>query len=225
MNLFENLGIPTLVRLDPRLLEFLGPLASLVTTLLNGAAFLITILLVVRILIIAFHAITAFHNPEKAGFSDSGELLLQSVRSVAESFLVALVAFLVVAQGANLLYYFAVSIGKTLIVDPKKDYLPQFAGPFAGLVAAAQSAVSLGVIVLGAAIAIKKWWDALSATRLSKSGRGNSQFQILNDTIRDTAILAVAVVAAFIVVRYGPNIFFDILSGGTKLISTPSVID
>ena len=226
MNLFSKIGLPDLVTFNKDLTDFLGPLAPLVVTLFNGLAFLLIMLLVARLSVIAIRAILEFNKEGSSmeGGSHSG-LLIASIRSGVEAFLIALVGFLVISAGPNLLYFLAQSTAKTLTVQ-QTDYLPQFAGPFAGLVAAAQTAVSLGVIVLAIWFGAKIWWSALSAAGLAKaSGAGQTPGSMgaLNDAAKKTAILAVMAIAAFLTVRFGPQLFFQIIHGSSSLINTQLV--
>jgi hypothetical protein len=219
-NLFASAGLPTIVTLDPQLIEFLGPFASIVSTLLNGLAFLIVILLVMRIVLIAGYAIREFREKDVNG----EEVLVSAFRSGVEAFLVAAVAFLTVANGANILYFLARKTGDALIVDPKKDILPQLTGPFAGLVAAIQNLVALGIIVGAAFLAGKIVWEGLSATRYNRGdGRIKSDFAILQDTVKKLAYLAVLTIIVFVTVRFGPSIFFGILFDTKNLITQPTV--
>lgn len=218
-NLF-NPPLPDLIGLNTELHTFLGPLAPLVITMLNGMAFLIIMLLVVRLSIIAIKAILVF-NDEKL---DHAGALSTAIRSGVEAFLIALAGFLVISAGPNLLYYFATS-ATTGLLAKETDYLPSFAGPFAGLVAAAQNVVSLGVVILGVFFGAKIWYGALAkADYAASSGSGSGQMGALNDAAKRTAVLALLVIMGFALVLKGPQLFFSVINGGSGLINNSPIL-
>lgn len=216
-------GALSLVKVNDTVCATLGSgLSTLVVTGLNAMALGIVLYLGFKLVAIGLSALAAFNGGGKgttdkdgkvtppAGVSE-GDIIRGTVLSLAQVILIAVFGFFLVANGINILYEAgAAVVGGFNPGGTGFDWL-NFTGPFKGLAASAQIFLSVGVVVFGTFLMGKSWWGYLGKSGYASAGSGPMKMDLLRDAIIRTAAIGLVTVIAFFAIRFGPNLFADLI--------------
>lgn len=224
------------VHLDPALTATLGSFASVYVSLMNGAVLAAMILFMYSTFRHIIRGITKSHQANVAGFGQTvstQEVFVDTLYSVLEAGAVTLVALFMIINGANLFLQVA-SGSQGMFSASDSDLLPKMMGPFSGVAKAMQDFLSMGVILLGAGVAV---WKTLGVLRENYYGsqRGGASYEndrgeqvagaetkpALHRTqalIKELAFVLALTLLGYIVIRQGPQIVLSFLSGISSII-------
>jgi hypothetical protein len=230
-------GDLSLVRLNDAVCATLGSgLSTLVVTGLNAMALGIVLYLGFKLVSIGLSALAAFNGGGKgttdkdgkilpAAGVNEGDIIRGTVLSLTQVILIAVFGYLIVANGVNLLYEAGNSVVSGFKPDGEGFDWLNFTGPFKGLAATAQIFLSVGVVVFGTFLMGKSWWGYLGKSGYAGAGSGAMKMDLLRDAIIRTAAIGLVTVMAFFAIRFGPNLFADLIFGIGKEISDPTICD
>ena len=228
-------GDLSLVRLNDAVCATLGSgLSTLVVTGLNTMALGIVLYLGLKLVSIGLSALAAFNGGEKTTDKEGkttvtpineGDIIRGTILSLAQVILIAVFGYLIVANGVNLLYEAGASVVGGFKPDGSGFDWLNFTGPFKGLAATAQIFLSVGVVVFGTFLMGKSWWGYLGKSGYAGAGSGAMKMDLLRDAIIRTAAIGLVTVMAFFAIRFGPNLFADLIFGIGKEISDPTICD
>jgi hypothetical protein len=242
-NVFAAVGIDV-VHLDPSLTHTLGSFASVYVSLMNGAVLAGMILFMWS----SFrHVIRGVKDSHESGTNAYGakissqQAFVDTLYSVAEAGAVTVIVLFMIINGANLFLKVA-SGSQGMFSVSSTELLPKLVGPvFAGVAAGLQSFASLGIILLGAGVAV---WKGLGVLRedfygtqkgsegsmnpetmqMSGGSSGKPALHRTQALIREIAFVMALTVLGYIVIRQGPAIVLSFLSGLSSVIpSLPPV--
>jgi hypothetical protein len=229
-------GALSLVKVNDDVCTTLGSgLSTLVVTGLNAMALGIVLYLGFKLVAIGLSALAAFNGggktTDKEGKTtatpiNEGDIIRGTVLSLAQVILIAVFGFFLVANGINILY----EAGDAVVggFNPGGtgwDWL-NFTGPFKGLAASAQIFLSVGVVVFGTFLMGKSWWGYLGKSGYTGAGSGAMKMDLLRDATIRTAAIGLVTVIAFFAIRFGPNLFADLIFGiGDSFQGTPVCTD
>lgn len=228
-------GDLSLVRLNDAVCATLGSgLSTLVVTGLNGLALGIVLYLGFKLVSIGLSALTAFNGGGKSTDKDGkpitiavneGDIIRGTVLSLAQVILIAVFGYLLVANGVNLLYEAGASVVSGFKPDGEGFDWLNFTGPFKGLAASAQIFLSVGVVVFGTFLMGKSWWGYLGQSGYKGAASGAMRMDLLRDAIIRTAAIGLVTVMAFFAIRFGPNLFADLIFGIGEAVQDTTICD
>ena len=228
-------GDLSLVRLNDEVCARLGSgLSTLVVTGLNAIALGIVLYLGFKLVTIGLSALTAFNGGGKSVDKDGkpvnvavneGEIIRGTVLSLAQVILIAVFGYFLVANGVNFLYDAGNAVVEGFKPDGEGFDWLNFTGPFKGLAASAQIFLSVGVVVFGTFLMGKSWWGYLGQAGYKGAASNVMKMDLLRDAIIRTAAIALVTVMAFFAIRFGPNLFAEIIFGIGKEITDPVICD
>lgn len=228
-------GDLSLVRLNDAVCSTLGSgLSTLIVTGLNGLALGIVLYLGFKLVSIGLSALAAFNGGGKSVDKDGktvpvavneGDIIRGTVLSLAQVILIAVFGYLIVANGVNLLYEAGASVVGGFKPDGEGFDWLNFTGPFKGLAATAQIFLSVGVVVFGTFLMGKSWWGYLGKSGYSGASSGGMKMDLLRDAIIRTAAIGLVTVLAFFAIRFGPNLFAELIFGIGREITDPVICD
>lgn len=235
-NIFKAVGIDV-VHLDPTLTGTLGSFASIYVSLMNGAVLAAMLLFMYSSFRHVLRGITKSHQ---AGVNSYGQsvstqsVFVDTLYSVIEGGAATLVALFMIINGANLFLNIALGSQGMFSVS-STELLPKLMGPFGGVARSAQSFASLGIILLGAGVAV---WKSLSVLRedfygKQRGGEGGEDAEgnqlpgvpskpAMHRTqalIKELAFVLALTLLGYIVIRQGPEIVISFLSGLSNTLS------
>lgn len=214
--------IPNWVTLSPELNAFLGPFAGAFTGFFNIIAIVTVMWFIV---IVGIQVARAFQALKDTTPGAEGKNTMKVVQDTAlnlvEVVALALIVFLIVTNGPNLLFFLATeALG---LVNPNTSDVSVYAGPFAGLFLWMQTNLALAVILFGTAYLL---WRAFTVYRTSGTKReswtdgSDNNFGRLRAVVEDVWQTAVLIILLFLAVRYGPQLLFDLLEGSRSAIGS-----
>ena len=216
--------IPNWVTLSPELNAFLGPFAGAFTAFFNIIAIVTVMWFIVIVGIQVARAFQALRNETPGSANRNTMKVVQDTAlNLVEVIALALIVFLLVTNGPNVLYFIATeALG---LVNPTTSDVSSYAGPFAGLFRWMQTNLAIAVILFGTAYLL---WRAFTVYRTSGTkregyafeGENTNNFARLKDVVEDVWQTAVLIVLLFLAVRYGPQLLFDLLGASRGAIGS-----
>jgi len=219
-----------IVSLNNELCNSLGPLASIYVSAMNG---LVIATMALFTFVSAKHVLTALRKSHASGDDGVGDTggegstathVRNAVVNVLESGAITLIILFVITNGANMLLQAATGAGGLFSLDPSKS-LGKFMGPLGPATNAIQLWASYAVIALGAAIAVWKsigvlkndsYTDHQSGGGLMAPGSA-TEFKKTQALVKELMYVGLLVIIAFVVIRFGPELVIQTLSGVQSL--------
>lgn len=228
----------SLVRINDAVCTTLGQgLSTVVVTGLNGIALGLVLYLGFKLVSIGLSALAAFNGGSKTTTADGGKTTTTSVPvnegdiirgtmlSLIQVILIAVFGFLITANGVNVLYDGAASIGGSFNSDTEGFKWTALTGPFEPIAIGAQVFLSIGVIVFGTFLMGKSWWSYLGQSGYRGVASNGMQMDLLRDAIKRTASIGLVTVLAFLAIRIGPDVFANIIFGIGSSVTDTIVCD
>ena len=239
-NIFGAAGV-NVVTLDCHLVETLGSLASLYVSMMNG---MVVIAMLLFTFVSARHVIRALRHSHNAGTgavgneaADKGDdtfgIVIDAIKNVLESGVITLIILLVIINGANFMLQVA-SGGGGLFSMNDHGAVADLMGPLGGITVRVQTWLSLGVILLGAVIAVWKGLKVLKEDTFDAYGDraaygtgggvgGASEFKKIQTLVKELGMIALLTVFAFMVIKWGPDFIVTLLSGTQSVIQVSGI--
>jgi len=237
VNIFAGAGV-NVVTLDCHLVQTLGSLASLYVSMMNG---MVVIAMLLFTFVSARHVIRALQHSHSAGTGDVGggaeaggedtfKIVIDAIKNVLESGIITLIILLVIINGANFMLQVA-SGGGGLFSMNNHGAVADLMGPLGGITVQVQTWLSLGIILLGAVIAVWKGlkvlredtFDAYGGNEAYAGGVKASEFKKIQTLVKELGMIALLTVFAFMVIKWGPDFIVSLLSGTQSVIQVSGI--
>jgi hypothetical protein len=221
-----------IVSLNNELCNSLGPLASIYVSAMNG---LVIATMALFTFVSVKHVLTALKKSHDSGDEGIGQdgggtadatatHVRNAVVNVLESGAITLIILFVITNGANMLLQAATGAGGLFSLDPSKS-LGKFMGPLGPATNAIQLWASYAVIALGAAIAVWKSIGVLKKDSYTDhqsggglmAGQSKTEFAKTQALVKELMYVGLLVIIAFVVIRFGPELVIQTLSGVQSL--------
>ena len=239
MDLFNALKALGLVTFTADVEKFLGVFAGPLAIILNAIAIGVVFITVIRIVMIVMTSLNAFNDAKSSdgagsldGGADNSSIVLKgSLISILLTLGLALLAFIAVTQGVNLLYSFATGFTNDITAGSQVNAIEKWLGKgsiFTVIMLQVQNFAKIGIVLVGGVILARTLFSALSG---SKYETGDNQYTRMSNAIKRAAIVGVITVFGFFAVADGPNQIYNLLTGfqaaggldsGTAPVVTPN---
>ena len=210
---------------------------------MNGAVVLAMLLFMYSSFRHVVRGVTASHKASTSGFGEraSGQaVFVDTLYSVIESMAVTVVALFVIINGANLALSIATGTQGMFTVT-STEALPKLLGPFGGVAASLQSFASLGIILLGAGVAVWKTLGVLRENYYGSHRGGGGEMNADGEMgasygdkpamhrtqalVKELAFVLALTILGYVVIRQGPNIVLSFLSGLSSVVPPTGFVE